>query len=98
MKLVFEYESSDGCTYSCTNTIPFEYSSKDDFILMVLDKLDIHKKECILQHGKKDGNEWYRNGEVEILPKYFLNVGNIEDNIEYNVFTLEEWFDKKKWM
>jgi hypothetical protein len=96
MKLVFEYESTDGCTYSCANTIPFEYSSKDDFILMVLDKIFDHKVQCILEHGKKDGSEWYRNGYIEVFNNYNINVGSLEDSIEYNVFTLEEWFDKKK--
>lgn len=95
MKLVFEYESTDGYTYSCTNTVPFEYSSVLEFQYMVLEKIKEHKQKCIKEYGKKDGSEWYRNGEINILG-HDRNVGQLEDSIEHNVFTLEEWFDKNK--
>jgi hypothetical protein len=95
MKLVFEYYYTDGCTFECTSTIPLEYSSKDDFILMVLDKIDSYRNECIEQYGKKDGKEWYRNGSISILRQEY-NVGNLEDCIEHRVYELEEWFETKK--
>lgn len=93
-KLIFEYESTDGCTYSCTNTIPFEYSSVMEFQLMVLDKVEEYKQKCILDYGRKDGNIWYRNGHIKILDTE-INVGHLIDNID-NVFTLDEWFNKNK--
>lgn len=95
MKLIFEYESTDGCTYSCTNTIPFEYSSVMEFQMMVLDKINVHKQKCIDEYGKKDGIGWYKNGYINILG-HDINVYSLEDDIEHKVFTLEEWFDKNK--
>ncbi len=37
MKLVWKHCATDGCTYWCDYVIPFEYSSKDDFVYHVLD-------------------------------------------------------------
>lgn len=95
MKLILEYCSTDNCTFSCTSAIPFEYSSKDDFVLMVLDKIDEYKKECVLNYGNTDGSIWYRNGIVKIFNDEY-NVGCLEDCIEYSVFELDEWFEKRK--
>lgn len=95
MNLVFVYESSDGCTYSCTNTIPFEYSSVDDFQFMVLEKIKEHKEACVLKYGAEDGEKWYRNGTIKIFDNHDIEIGHIEDCIE-RVYTLEEWFTKNK--
>lgn len=95
MKLVFEYFYTDGCVFESTTTIPLEYSSKDDFIYHVLEKIEAHKKDCILQYGKEDGSEWYRNGSVTILGKEY-HVGCLEDCIERGVYELDEWFETKK--
>ena|SRR3989304_9366080 len=94
MKLILVYYSGDGYTYSCTDSIPFEYASIDDFKYLVLEKIKEHKDACIAQHGKKDGEIYYRNGIVKLFDRDF-NVGNIEDSID-NVYTLEEWFTKNK--
>ncbi len=96
MKLVFEFTTGDGCTFETTITIPFEYITKEDFILSILYKIDERKKECIAEYGKKNGEEWYRNGEIVVFKDYAINVGDLEDNIEHRVYQLEEWFEKQK--
>ena len=95
MKLVFEYHWSVEGEAEGTCTIPFEYSSIEDFQFMVLEKIKEHKERFIKEKGKKDGIAWYRNGSVEVLGAD-LNVGNLEDDIEHYVFTLEDWFEQHK--
>lgn len=95
MKLVFQYEVGDGCTYSCTVTLPFEYSSVVDFQYMVLEKVAKQKEKSISHYGKKDGAEWYRNGYIDVLG-CDINTGDAEEYIENGVLTLDEWFDKNK--
>jgi hypothetical protein len=65
---------------SGTEYIPFEYKGKDEFIYDVLKRFD---KKFFKKHNY-----------AEILGQY-LNEGDIND-IEHNVFTLEEWFNKRK--
>lgn len=31
MKLIVEYNETDGCTYNCYNTLPIEYESRNKF-------------------------------------------------------------------
>lgn len=65
---------------SGTEIIPFEYKGKDEFIYDVLKRFD---KKYFKKHNY-----------AEILGQY-LNEGDIND-IECNVFTLEEWFNNRK--
>ena len=65
---------------SGTAIIPFEYKGKDEFVYDVLKRFD--KK-----YFKKENY-------VDIFGQY-LNEGDIND-IEHNVFTLEEWFNRTK--
>ena len=65
---------------SGTSIIPFEYKGKDEFVYDVLKRFD---KKFFKKHNY-----------VEILGQY-LNEGDIND-IEHNIFTLEEWFIKEK--
>jgi len=95
MNLIFVYSSGDGCTYECTDTIPFEYSSIDDFQFMVLEKIKEAKELCIEQYGAKDAEVYYRNGNIKLFGFSDMNIGNLEDSID-NVYTLEDWFNKKK--
>jgi len=63
-----------------TEYIPFEYKGKDEFVYDVLKRFN---KKYFKEHNY-----------AEILGQY-LNEGDIND-IEHNVFTLEEWFSKRK--
>ncbi len=94
-KFVYEYFWSVENEAEGIATYPFEFSSKDDFILMVLEAIDKHKQDCINHWGKSEGLLYYRNGYIKILG-LDLNVGFLEDSVEHNIFTLEEWFEKKK--
>ena len=94
MKLVFEYHWGD-YEASGISTIPFEHSSIEDFQYMVLEKIKEYKEKCIKEYGEKDGSKWYRNGGIEILNDCF-EVGNLEDSIEYNVYELNDWFERNK--
>ncbi len=73
---------------------PFEYSSKDDFCLLVLDMIEKHKQECIKAYGKKNGELWYKNGYITVLGQD-ISVEYVED-IERCVYTLDEWFEANK--
>ena len=94
MKLVFEYQWC-GFEASGTETICVEYESIIAFQCMVLDLIAKYKEECCNKYGAEDGESWYRNGEISILGTFY-NVGNVEDDIETCVYTLEDWFEKKK--
>jgi hypothetical protein len=80
MKLIFEHHWGDE-PCSGTDIIPFEYSSKEDFVLMILDKFN--------------SKFWKDNSFCELFGSY-LYKDDIE-NLEYNVYTLDEWFERKKY-
>jgi hypothetical protein len=54
MKIVFEYNWNVEHEASGTETIPFEYSSIEDFQFMVLEKIKEHKEKCIKEYGNID--------------------------------------------
>jgi hypothetical protein len=61
---------------SGTAIIPFQYKSKDDFVYDVLKRFD--KK-----HFKK-------HGHAELFGEWLTK--EVVDDIENNIYTLEEWF------
>jgi hypothetical protein len=69
-----------GESCSGTSIIPFEYKSKDEFIYDILKRFN-----------KKFFKE---NIHAELFGEW-LTEQDIND-IEWNIFTLEEWFDKYK--
>jgi len=80
MRLIFEhFWGGEPC--SGTDMIPFEYSSKEDFVLMVLDKFD--------------SKYWKNNTFCELFGAY-LYKDDI-DNLEYNIYTLDEWFERRNY-
>ncbi len=76
------YEECSGTAH-----IAFEYESKDKFVFDVLEKFK--NKEWEVFHN----GEW--NERVEIMPEVYLDKSEIE-NIEYSIFTLEDWFNRQK--
>lgn len=92
-KLIFEYYWGDGYTCSGTETIPFEWSSVEDFQLMVLGEIEEYRK---LYFTKYNTDKYYRNGSILIIGRDF-NVGNLEDSIENYVYELNDWFETKKY-
>lgn len=82
IKLVWIICHSDNCTYSNNIPTPFEYSSKDDFIYHVLELIEKAKAK----------------GEFSITPFHkddYVDLENIGD-LEKEIMTVEEWFEKEK--
>lgn len=91
MKLIFEHSSgSEGCGWS-TTAYPFEYESKDKFVFDLLEST----------------KDWRENNPIWDIFKVFSFIGDyyfpfIEltkeeiEEIEKNIFTLDEWFEKEK--
>lgn len=95
MKLVYEIFWDEPYVASGTHTLCFEYSSIEDFQLMVLQKIEDYKSEYIKLNGKRDGKRYYRFCQIELFGKYF-DIGDLEDSIESSVHPLEGWFEKNK--
>jgi hypothetical protein len=81
MKLVFTYSWCNE-EASATITVPFEYSSLEDFQFMLLEKLD----DC-----KKNGQCYIRLFDCDIN----IEESDIE-RVENSVLTLEDWFERNK--
>jgi hypothetical protein len=90
-KLIFRYSWGDGYTCGGTDYIPFEYKSKDKFVFDMLEKFKDHPWKF---YGK-EGTYEYRSSKVEIFKDVEIDKFELE-NIESDVFTLEEWFNENK--
>lgn len=65
---------------SGTSIIPFEYKGKDEFVYDILKRFN---KKFFKEHGHAEiFGEWLTEQDI--------------NDIEYNIFTLEEWFSKNK--
>lgn len=98
MNLVFIHHCGDGCTYECTDVIPFEYSSVEDFQFYCLEEVRKSKEVFINQHGQKYLKDYpylHSSNTISIL-EFHTSVEYIENNINHCVLTLENWFNKNK--
>lgn len=88
MKLIYEHYFTDGYTYGNTVVFPFEYSSKDDFVLEILNRID----------NAKDLNRTPQHSPIVYFLglEISLNDDFRAEDVEKNVYTLEEWFDQDK--
>ena len=82
MKLIFKYDWS----------VPYEASGTEIFAIECDSeiKLQVHVLDKIKQTRKK---------EFSVLSLFgfdFYNLYDLEDQIQHNVFTLEEWYEKNK--
>lgn len=82
MRLVWEYHSTDGYTYSCNIPTTFEYSSPEEFCFKVWEMIE----------EAKNTQEY---PTINLLGIEYIPVAELE-GIENQVFTLEEWFEKEK--
>lgn len=65
---------------SGTSIIPFEYKGKDEFVYDILKRFN---KKFFKEHGHAEiFGEWLTEPDI--------------NDIEHNIFTLEEWFSKNK--
>lgn len=80
MKLVLKQFVTDACTYAFHSFICFEYESKEQFLYDVFEEVKTRN--------------WYEDGQFKLFDCYFTKEDI--DDLERNVFTLEEWFEKEK--
>lgn len=105
MKLVVMYESTDGYTYSCINTIPMEYESAEALLVDLEQKANeyIADMKAYSLIGAKcktiqEKVEAYTNTPYPIGNKYM--VGGLmatpfvyEDKfVAPQIYTVDEWF------
>lgn len=76
-RLIYCYSESDGYTYSYEIAIPFEYSSKEDFVLDTLEKWESETSDKAYKRLRTLGRNLQ---EVDIK------------SLESDIYTLEEWF------
>jgi hypothetical protein len=80
-KLIFSHHWSVAYESSGTEVFAFEYESKIAFQCYVLD---------LIKSSKKTGKYLMLFGWT------FGDLSELEVEIEHDVYTLEEWFEKKK--
>lgn len=82
MRLIVEYEVTDGFTYHCTNTVPVVYESAEAFLV----DFELSLK------GLKGNHEI--TGYITLGNQEFDSGDFVEDGMYYppNVYTLDEWF------
>ena len=94
MRLVMLCQITDECTYSYTETVPFEYESKEAFLYDLLEKTLKAVENCTTVNIF--GYEFYyttfgyfkdaRPGEKNPKPNFEFN--------EPRVYTIDEWFEQ----
>lgn len=89
VKLIYEHHSSDGYTYSSTDAIPFEYCSKDDFVLEILNRIDIALKRAV---EEKMGYAMVNVLGMELAVGSEINP----EDIERSTYTIEDWCEENK--
>lgn len=101
-KLVLIEECGDGCSWSATNTLPFEYESKEkaEFDLLELWENYIKKREQNISRYI-DQNVKFGGHEINLLNFTYwkedkLHKCKIAKFMENQIFTLEEWFEQNK--
>lgn len=86
MRLVIVYHMGDGCTYSCTETVPVEYESAEafavDFEKVAMDTYNTGANYGAFMFA---GHEWYTENHA-----YYDNGENVYD--APTILTVDEWF------
>lgn len=95
MKLVFDYFWKIPNVSSGITTIPFEYSSKEDFKTYVYDKIKKYKNSLIADRGIEYGELYYKDGEI-LLFTIVCRIGDLEFSVENYLYEFDEWFEKQK--
>jgi hypothetical protein len=90
-KLIYTYcwgeEGSSGTSY-----IPFEYESKEKFLFDVFEKF----KDFDFNLNKDKGSFAYPN-TAKLFPSNDIFIDKCDfDSLEYNICTLDEWFERMK--
>lgn len=88
MKLIIEYNETDGCTYSCTNTLPIEYESPEALAV----DFEAECKRAYEQCPAGYGDFWVSNRQ--------FNTSSFYDQGVYyppSFYTFDEWFDANQY-
>ena len=106
MRLVIRYTVSDGCTLSCTETIPIEYESTEAFYIDFEQKLLEYKTKRLkfLEERKKYWSfktelpnvvDFVAYPEFDLGGHTFLASRFVSDDGEIDmpeILTVDEWF------
>lgn len=101
MRLILEYENSDGYTFSCTNTIPVVYESAEKFLVDLMDLAlkAIEAKgdgEFKIAGHTFSGAHFYHYVNAEDLDHRHLKYVMISSDhylpVNPSVYTVDEWF------
>lgn len=91
MRLIIKYQISDGCTYSCDETIPVEYESAEAFAVEFEEACKAARVEgACLKELHFAGHSWdcacffYSSGN-----KYTLDTYSPPE-----ILTVDEWFER----
>jgi hypothetical protein len=86
MRLVIEYNDSDGCTFSCDVTVPVVYESAEAFAVDF-------EKFCKEIHAKELAGD-YSSSLVKFAGKSWGTSYFFEDGVYYapSISTVDEWF------
>lgn len=79
MRLIVKYETGDGCTYSCTETVPIEYESKE---AAIIDFDKICKGKCSPCGEFFFAGKSFTNYDFYIKGKYYAP----------EILMLDEWY------
>lgn len=103
MRLILEYESGDGYTFSCTNTHPIIYGSPEKFLVdlmnAALSAIEEKKNgEFSLAGQTLDCNDFYKYIPSEDVKIYRdkVHLQKVNDDfympLNPSVLTVDEWF------
>lgn len=99
-KLILLYEQGDGCSWSATDTLPFEYSSKIEAELELLrlweERIKPREQEIYL-----DTRVDFAGHKIDLLNfTYFkrdkLHKRHSPTFMDNQIFSLNEWFEQNK--
>ena len=94
MKLVMEYEMTDGCTYSCKNAVPIEYESEEALI----EYIDDLCKKFVSFTDFKERNIAFKDVPKNLHPYNFQDNNDLSSSsavisfIVPEIYTLEDWW------
>jgi hypothetical protein len=85
-RFVLEYQQSDGCTYSCTNTLPVQYSSGEALLVDL---------ETAMRKGVDDQVSEVKFAGYDFYPPDFFYVDTRTQATVFSgpkILTIDEWF------
>lgn len=99
-KLILIEEAGDGCTFSATNTLPFEYSSKIEAELELLklweERVKPREQEIFL-----DTEVNFAGHQIDLLNFTYWKRDKLHKRhspifMDNQIFSLDEWFEQNK--